>query len=150
MYGIKPVVVAVIIQALIRLGKSAVKDRFLGIFGLMVMILSFLGLHELFLLLLAGLIAMLFKNKNKLKFKNMFLAVPVMPVSVFLSQSSIFFSFLRIGSFLYGSGYVLLAFLEAEFVERYGVITSQQLLDAVSIGQFTPGPMFTTAHLLVT
>ena len=93
---------------------------------------------------------MLFKNKNKLKFKNMFLAVPVMPVSVFLSQSSIFFSFLRIGSFLYGSGYVLLAFLEAEFVERYGVITSQQLLDAVSIGQFTPGPMFTTAHLLVT
>lgn len=157
MYGIKPVVFAVIIQALIRLGKSAVKDRFLGILGLMVMILSFLGLHEIFLLLMAGLIAMFFKNKNKLKFNNMFLAVPVMPVPVFLTQTGainsmsvnfIFLSFLRIGSFLYGSGYVLLAFLEAEFVERYGVITNQQLLDAVSIGQFTPGPMFTTATFI--
>jgi chromate transporter len=60
----------------------------------------------------------------------------------------LFLLFLKIGAVLYGSGYVLLAFLRTEFVERYGVLTSQQLIDAVAVGQFTPGPVFTTATFI--
>jgi chromate transporter len=65
-----------------------------------------------------------------------------------MSLTRLFLTFLKIGSVLYGSGYVLLAFLESDFVERYGVITNQQLLDAVSVGQLTPGPVFTTATFI--
>ncbi|MFO7612655.1 MAG: chromate efflux transporter [Clostridia bacterium] len=157
MYGIKPVIIAVILQALYRLGKSAVKDVFSGILGACAVLASFLGLHELLLLALAGLIMMAFKNRGKLHKIKMSLWLPVIPIASLASRGvpsgnmglpAIFLTFLKIGSVLYGSGYVLLAFLEADFVERLGVITNRQLLDAVSLGQFTPGPVFTTATFI--
>ena len=157
MYGIKPVIIAVIIQALIRLGQSAVKNMTTGVLGIMVIILSFLGFHELILLACAGIIMMLITNRQKLKGSRLSMFAPIFPVATVAARSvsegsmalsSLFLTFLKIGSVLYGSGYVLLAFLEADFVERYGVLTSQQLLDAISVGQFTPGPVFTTATFI--
>ncbi len=154
LYGIKPVIIAVVLQALIRLGKSAVKDIYTGVIGTIVIVLSFLGFHELFLLAFSGIIIMLIKNMNKLSKSKMLTLLPILPIASvvntditksYMGLSDLFFTFLKIGSVLYGSGYVLLAFLETNFIEKYGVLTSGQLLDAVSVGQFTPGPVFTTA-----
>lgn len=157
MYGIKPVIIAIILQALIRLGQSAVKNIPTGVLGAVVIILSFLGFHELSLLAASGIVMMFIANRKKFKGSSMYIFAPVLPVAASAAKSvsessmalsSLFLTFLKIGSVLYGSGYVLLAFLEADFVERYGVLTSQQLLDAVSVGQFTPGPVFTTATFI--
>lgn len=159
MYGIKPVIIAVILQALIRLGKSALKNKSSIVLFLMVISLSYFGFNEIFLLFLSGLIMMLIVNRNKFRKFNFSLYIPMVSVSLSaytvknyidnsMSLSSIFLTFLKIGSVLYGSGYVLLAFLETYFVEDFGVITTQQLLDAISIGQFTPGPVFTTATFI--
>jgi chromate transporter len=166
MYGVKPVVIAIILQALIRLGKSAIKNTSTGVIGAIVIVLSFLGLHELILLTIAGFIMMIITNQSKLikkgtklsSFAPFLLFASNGPTSIFLASTAspekfmglnrLFFTFLKIGSVLYGSGYVLLAFLETDFVERFGVITEQQLLDAVSVGQITPGPVFTTATFI--
>lgn len=159
MYGIKPVIIAVILQALIRLGKSALKNKSSIVLFLMVISLSYFGYNEIFLLFLSGLIMMFIVNRNKFRKFNFALYIPMVSVSLSaytvknyidnsMSLSSIFLTFLKIGSVLYGSGYVLLAFLETYFVEDFGVITTQQLLDAISIGQFTPGPVFTTATFI--
>ncbi|MDF2904761.1 MAG: chromate transporter, chromate ion transporter family [Herbinix sp.] len=165
MYGIKPVIIAILLQALIRLGQSAIKNTATGFIGVLVIILSFLGLHELILLFAAGLAMMLVVNRSRLMGKGNGLR-SISPYAILLAGtqlsnvltgdntakvmglSRLFLTFLKIGSVLYGSGYVLLAFLESDFVERYGVLTSQQLLDAVSVGQFTPGPVFTTATFI--
>jgi chromate transporter len=165
MYGIKPVIIAILLQALIRLGQSSIKNVTTGLVGITVIGLSFLGLHELILLFAAGLTMMLITNRTLLLSKGTglrsfspFLALYAgSQISNLLTGgdadkamglSKLFLTFLKIGSVLYGSGYVLLAFLEADFVERYGVLTSQQLLDAVSVGQITPGPVFTTATFI--
>ncbi|MDF2944136.1 MAG: chromate transporter, chromate ion transporter family [Herbinix sp.] len=166
MYGIKPVVIAIILQALIRLGQSAIKNKSTGVIGVLVIVLSFFGFHELLLLAAAGLIMMLIANRGKLMrtgtrlsvFVPFFLLTAVAPPSIFLTTKTspekfmgltrLFLTFLKIGSVLYGSGYVLLAFLEADFVERFQVLTKTQLLDAVSVGQITPGPVFTTATFI--
>lgn len=165
MYGIKPVIIAIILQALIRLGQSSIKGIATGILGALVITLSFLGLHELILLFAAGFIMMLITNRSRLIRKGVDLR-SISPFALLLAGtqvsnlvngdsadkvmglSRLFLTFLKIGSVLYGSGYVLLAFLESDFVERYGVLTSQQLLDAVSVGQITPGPVFTTATFI--
>lgn len=165
MYGIKPVIIAVILQALIRLGQSSMKNVTTGFVGISVIGLSFLGLHELILLFAAGLTMMLITNRSRLITKGVRLR-GVSPIFALyagsqisnlltggeadkaMGLSKIFLTFLKIGSVLYGSGYVLLAFLETDFVERYEVLTSQQLLDAVSVGQITPGPVFTTATFI--
>ncbi len=135
--GIKPVIIAIVIQALYRLGKSLIKDKFTLIFGLLVGGIYILGISEIPLLFIAGLIMMLIKNRNRIKNKYFSISLPM-----------IFLVFLKIGSVLYGSGYVLLAFLEAEFVKKLGVLTTTQIIDAVAIGQFTPGPVFTTATFI--
>jgi chromate transporter len=165
MYGIKPVIIAIILQALIRLGQSSIKGIATGIIGALVITLSFVGLHELILLFAAGFIMMLITNRSRLIRKGVDLR-SISPFALLLAGtqvsnlvngdsadkvmglSRLFLTFLKIGSVLYGSGYVLLAFLESDFVERYGVLTSQQLLDAVSVGQITPGPVFTTATFI--
>lgn len=152
LYGVKPVIIAIIAQALWGLGKKAVKGPLTAAAGLGVFILYFLGVHELILLAVGGSLVMLLKNARRLG-KNLGM-VTVLPFSIsqipFLSQGEaslpgLFFTFLKIGSVLYGGGYVLLAFLKADLVERLGWLTSQQLIDAVAVGQFTPGPIFTTA-----
>ncbi len=156
LYGIKPVVIAIIVQALILLGKNAVKSWYLAAFGVVVLILYLLGVNELLLLFSAGIIYMLLRNYRKiLGQKNILnalpplflLSLPPQAASIF-NLTSLFLIFLKIGAILYGSGYVLLAFLHADFVDRLGWLTEQQLLDAIAVGQVTPGPLFTTATFI--
>lgn len=159
MDGIKPVVMAVILQALLRLGKTVIKGPLALGAAVLAVGLNLLGISEIPLLLLAGAIVMLVENRSHLS--GHLAAVPLMsplvPPAAGLSMGTsaasigtagLFFTFFKIGAFLYGSGYVLLAFLESEFVTRMGVLTNQQLLDAVAVGQFTPGPVFTTATFI--
>ena len=150
LYGIKPIVIAIIIQALWKLGKKAAKDTPTTIGGVMASVGFFFGLDEVILLLLVGFGVMvaktIIKNKDKLQglFLLPFLAVSP-PVKFPPSELNLFLAFLKIGSILYGGGYVLLAFLQRDLVENYQWLTSEQLLDAIAIGQLTPGPILTTA-----
>jgi chromate transporter len=158
LYGIKPVIIAIVLQALIRLGQSAIKSKITGFIGLGVIILSFFGINEILLLVLAGLCMLLAVNVPKLSKPKLSSFIPFLfPLGAVVPQqfqtrgmslSNVFLTFLKIGSVLYGSGYVLLAFLESNFVERFNVLTSKQILDAVAVGQFTPGPVFTTATFI--
>ena len=135
--GLKPVLLAVITQALFRLGPTTIKDSKSLLLFLAAYLLSLMGVGEITILILTGLTMLLMQQLSK--WRSHHLAIE--PMSLML----LFLTFLKIGSVLYGSGYVLLAFLQAEFIERYAALTSTQLLDAVAIGQFTPGPVFTTA-----
>ena len=153
LYGIKPVVVAIIVQALWTLGKKALKSRRVILIGLLVFGLYFLGVNEILLLFGAGLIYMLLANITRLGTMKTSAFLPLVPMALTqaatsFSYSILFLTFLKIGSVLYGSGYVLLAFLRSDFVLRLGWITDQQLVDAVAIGQVTPGPLFTAATFI--
>lgn len=156
LYGVKPVVIAIIMQALWNLGKKAVKGPFLAVVGAAAIALYFLGVHELILLAAGGLVVMAGSNLQRLRrnpkpmiflpwFANWDWMLPGLVNAVPFDLSLMFLTFLKIGAVLYGSGYVLLAFLQADFVDRLGWITSQQLLDAIAVGQLTPGPLFTSA-----
>ena len=153
-YGIKPVVIAIIAQALWDLGRKAVKDLTTAAAGLAIIILYFLGINEIVLLIGGGLLVMLVKNARRLNKQTLPMlslfaapAVPLMAVKMF-SLPLLFLIFLKIGSVLYGSGYVLLAYLRADFITRLGWLTDKQLLDAIAIGQVTPGPVLTTATFI--
>jgi chromate transporter len=153
LYGIKPVVVAIIVQALANLGSKALKNRTLIVTGILVLGLYFFGADEVLLLFAGGLVYMLVTNFERIR--NLHPAVLISISAFGISQAAtpfslplLFLTFLKIGSVLYGSGYVLLAFLRADFVLRLGWLTDQQLLDAVAIGQVTPGPLFTAATFI--
>ncbi len=133
--GVKPVILAIVLQALYRLSKNVLSSFEKVLIFIAVLVLSFFGFSEIPLILIGASIYFIIKKMPKNK------TYVVEPMSWFL----VFLVFLKIGSVLYGSGYVLLSFLETEFVLRYGAMTSQTLLDAVAVGQFTPGPVFTTA-----
>jgi chromate transporter len=156
LYGIKPVIIAIVLQALWSLGRKAVKGTFLGIVGAVVFALYLAGLDELLLLFAGGLLVTIIQvgrhrfsrsENNVSTFLPWFAATLAAPLAqaVPVSLSGLFLIFLKIGAVLYGSGYVLLAFLRNDLVVNLGWLTDQQLLDAVAIGQFTPGPVFTTA-----
>lgn len=152
LYGVKPVMIAIVLQALWILGRKAVKDQ-LGVVALLVVFsLYLMGVNEIALLFTGGLAVMLASNYRRLR--GNLVAALLLPVggaglaslaSVPVGLPRLFLTFLKIGSVLYGGGYVLLAFLRADLVARYGWLTDQQLIDAVAIGQLTPGPLFTTA-----
>jgi chromate transporter len=158
LYGIKPVIIAVVLQALWSLGRTAVKTKFLAAVGIAALVLSFLRIHELLVLFCAGLtggvVQWIFKrNKQRKSSASAFFllqaaapaaAAATVPVSLW----PLFLFFLKIGSVLFGSGYVLLAFLRADLVERWHWLTNAQLLDAIAVGQVTPGPVFTTATFI--
>lgn len=152
LYGIKPVIIAIVVQALWNLSQKAIKDIWTAIAALIVIIAFALGANALMLLLLAGLGVTLLKNGLGdgakfpfLVFPSVLLGVATPTAIALVSWVQVFFYFLKLGSVLYGGGYVLLAFLQQDLVERSHWLTSQQLLDAVAIGQVTPGPLFTTA-----
>jgi chromate transporter len=155
LYGIKPVVISIIIQALLDLGRKAVKGPLTATAALIVLVLYFIGANEIALLFAGGLAVMLVMNFQRLRKRTLgIFLVPLGGVGV-LSQVSthftlplLFLIFLKIGAVLYGSGYVLLAFLRADFVVRFGWLTDRQLMDAIAIGQVTPGPLFTTATFI--
>ncbi|UYZ13297.1 chromate efflux transporter [Brevibacillus sp. WF146] len=155
LYGIKPVILAIVLQALWGLARTAVKDRATGMVGAAALAAAALGMHEIPVLALAGLAVLLIRQGGRLQ-GRMHALSPVLPMwglwaaaktpaADAASLGKLFVLFLKIGSVLYGSGYVLLAFLQSEFVRRWPVLTPEQLLDAVAVGQFTPGPVFTTA-----
>jgi len=161
LYGVKPVVIAVVLQALWGLSRTAIKSRSLAGLALATLILMLLGVNELLLLFTAGLVWGIKRWPNRPRqdgttLMQAFTALPLLGLApgVIAAGSTpfglwpLFWFFLKVGSVLYGSGYVLLAFLDAGLVERMGWITRTQLLDAVAIGQITPGPVFTTATFI--
>lgn len=153
LYGIKPVIIAIVLQAVWKLGKKAIKDTTTAVAAVVAIAAYFAGFNEILLLVLLGVAVMIIKNWQSqghiasvlLPLPGLFAQVSAAPAATSVSWLSIFLFFLKIGCVLYGSGYVLLAFLQRELVEQNQWLTSQQLLDAVAIGQFTPGPVFTTA-----
>ncbi len=155
LYGVKPVVIAIIAKALWSLGRTALKGRLTIAAAGLVLAGYFAGLNEIALLLAAGGLVMLANNLHRpgrhlAGLAGLPLAAVGLPVAaaVPFNLPQLFLIFLKIGSVLYGSGYVLLAFLRADFVTRLGWLTEQQLLDAVAIGQVTPGPVFTAATFI--
>jgi chromate transporter len=144
MAGIKPVVVAIVVQAIVTLARSAVKSPALGVLGAACVVASALRGPELAILFGAGALAAIASlPRGAPAFAVAFPAAGASGIA--LSTSAIFFVFLKIGSVLFGSGYVLVAFLRTELVATRGWLTEGQLLDAVAAGQVTPGPVFTTA-----
>ena len=148
-YGIKPAIIVIILSAVFPLAKKSLKTPELILIGITVLILSLLNIHEIYLMFGAGLFALLsatVRNKRAGKL-NSFLPLPLLHVtsSVLLSATNLnlFLTFLKIGAVLYGSGYVLIAFLDTELVAT-GLLSRQQLIDAISVGQFTPGPVFSS------
>lgn len=156
LYAVKPVVVVIVIQALIKLGRKAVKSWLLALIGIAVFVLFMLGVHEL-VLLFGTAVLMLLITLVRRQFAAAFVVPPFVELpsplqalteSAPVDLMQLFLIFLKTGAVLYGSGYVLLAFLRNDLVLRLGWLTDQQLIDAVAIGQVTPGPVLTTATFI--
>lgn len=160
LYGIKPAIIAVVIQALWGLGKTAVKNVLLAMVGIGVLGLYLFGIGPIALLFGGGILVMLVENLHrpgKASRKLGFAFPPFLPVvpgalaatgTAAVSMGTLFFTFLKFGAVVYGSGYVLLAFLHNDLVIRLRWLTDHQLIDAIAVGQFTPGPVFTTATFI--
>lgn len=152
LYGIKPAIIAVIVSLMISLGKKALKRIELGIIGAIAAALALLGYNEIYILFGGGLIGVLIyllKSGKESSLKSVFPFVLLQAISV--SQDSfnwkLFWIFLKIGAILYGSGYVLFAFLDTELVKT-GLLNKRELIDAIAVGQFTPGPVFSSATFI--
>ena len=145
-YGIKPAIIAIILSAVYPLGKKSLKSKELGIIGAFVLGLSFFIQNEILLMFGAGILFLVyhsFKNKNRGTLNSFALfAIAPFPLATttVVTNGSLFWIFLKIGAILYGSGYVLFAFLDAELVTT-GILSRQQLIDAIAVGQITPGPV---------
>lgn len=157
LYGIKPVVIAVVLQALWGLGPKAIKrSTWLGVLGLVACAASALGAEALLVLLGGGLASLLERplaNRRDASRSHAYGTVGGLvagggSLAGPATLTALFLTFLKIGAVIFGSGYVLLAFLRADLVDRLHWLTEPQLLDAVAIGQVTPGPVFTTATFI--
>lgn len=164
LYGVKPVVIAVVLQALFRLARTAVKTKFLALVGLVALVLNFLGVYELLVLFGAGAFVSLWQwlKQRPPRTPPISALFAAMPIGIFaqvaaktaattpvtFSLWALFLFFLKVGAVLFGSGYVLLAFLRADLVQRWHWLSDTQLLDAIAVGQVTPGPVFTTATFI--
>jgi len=159
LYGVKPVIIAIVLQALWSLGRAAIKTKFLALVALAAVVLSFLRVHELLVLFGAGLIVGLTRMlpRHIRSGSNLLLPISASPVALWQVSAAaatpfglwpLFLFFVKVGAVLYGSGYVLLAFIRADLVERWHWLTETQLLDAIAVGQVTPGPVFTTATFI--
>lgn len=148
-YGIKPAVIAIILSAVYTLGKKALKNTALGILGALTLLASLLGVNEIVALFACGgagiLLYQLRKPRSSVNGFFPLLFVPAAGIAV--SNLNILLTFLKVGALLYGSGYVLFAFLDAELVMN-GLLTRQELIDAIAVGQFTPGPVLSTATFI--
>jgi len=152
-YGIKPAIIAIILGAVFPLAKKSIKSKLLAIIGISVLILSLLNFHEIYLMFGAGALALgihAIKNKNTGTLYSFapFLILHIMQITLWSATNvRLFWIFLKIGAILYGSGYVLFAFLDTELVTT-GLLTRQQLMDAIAVGQFTPGPVFSSVTFI--
>jgi chromate transporter len=155
LYGIKPVVIAIVAQALWILGPKAIKkSRWLGTLGAVACSAAVLNVDGLAVLLGAGATSMLGQAavRRRDATKSLMLLTPI-PITIAgpaatIGLGTLFLTFLKIGAVVFGSGYVLLAFLRADLVQRLHWLTESQLIDAVAVGQVTPGPVFTTATFI--
>jgi chromate transporter len=150
LYGMKPVVIAIVLLALGTLAHTALKSAWLASLGLASIVAFAFGAHELVVLLVAGVIAAVVISRPRsttqtLAFLAAAPAAAATGAAASFSLGALFLAFLKVGAVLFGSGYVLLALLRADLVERRQWLTEGQLLDAVVVGQLTPGPVFTTA-----
>jgi chromate transporter len=145
-YGIKPAIIAIILAAIFPLAKKSLKNLLLGLIGIAALVFAFAGFPEIYVLFGAGIAGAALSslkrswivNKN---FKSiLLLSLTGLPD---VANTKLFFTFLKIGSILYGSGYVLFAFLEAELVQT-GMLSKTELIDAIAVGQITPGPVFSS------
>jgi chromate transporter len=153
LYGIKPVILAVIVQAIYGLLRTAIKNWLLGAIVIATIVMFTVGVNPLVSLFGLAIAYSLFENRARVSLRGSvavvpFAQIPLPPGAQEFSLATLFLTFLKIGATLYGSGYVLLAFLHDDFVTRLGWLTDRQLLDAVAVGQFTPGPVFTTATFI--
>jgi chromate transporter len=162
LYGVTPVVVAIIAQALWTFGHTTVTSAWLACVGLAALIASAAGIHELIVLAggaTAGLASWIVTSDHsraseahRVRAIAWLPALAVAPVAAATSSpvtlTTLFAVFFKTGALLFGSGYVLLAFLRRDLIERLGWLTNQQLLDAVAVAQVTPGPLFTTATFI--
>jgi chromate transporter len=149
-YGIKPAVIAIILMAAYRLGKKAIKNSELVILGLITLVACLLGLNEIIALFGCGLLGLiLYFIKKNTKTLHSFIPLLLLQLSdpIKIGSLKIFLTFLKVGAILYGSGYVLFAFLDSELVAN-GWLTRQALIDAVAVGQMTPGPVLSTATFI--
>jgi chromate transporter len=161
LYGVKPVMLAVVLQALWNLGRACLRDAERIALAVAAVGVYALGLHELIVLFGAGIVLMIVRSVRSRKAVSLpslapglsLMGLPLLGASATGAAAvatpvglwPLFLFFLKVGSVLFGSGYVLLAFLRADLVERYGWLTEEQLLDALAVGQVTPGPLFSSA-----
>jgi chromate transporter len=157
LYGLKPVVIAIILHAIWSLGKTAISNVWRALLALAAFAASLLGCNLLLVLLLAGLTTLavsMASEKSKLSQLRQLVAPPALLFAApevaakGVTVGAIFLRFLKLGAVVFGSGYTLVAFLRADLVDRAHWLTSQQLLDAIIVGQVTPGPVFTTATFI--
>lgn len=168
LYGVKPVIIAIVLQALWALGRSAVKTKFLACAAIVATALSFSGVNELVVLFGVGIAVASILSLSGNNPRAMLVNTPVLLLHLFRKPLlgavapgavitaaaypfglwPLFLFFLKVGSVLFGSGYVLLAFLRSDLVQSWHWLTEGQLLDAIAVGQFTPGPVFTTATFI--
>lgn len=152
-YGITPAIIAIIAAAVYPLAKKSLKSTQLWIIGIAVLALNFIGVSEIIVLFGAGFLAMGLKaiqtkSTNKL---GVLLPLPLLQITgaglATAGSMGLFLTFLKVGAILYGSGYVLFAFLDTELVAT-GLLSRQQLIDAIAVGQFTPGPVFSSVTFI--
>lgn len=160
LFGVKPVIIAIIAQALWRLSRTAVKSNLLAAFTVLAVTACFLGINELVVLFLSGLLIALVRASHQSQHGRLNGFVPVLGITSSAAAATttaavmpfnvglLFFFFFKVGAVLFGSGYVLLAFLRTDLVERWGWLSENQLFDAIAVGQITPGPVFTTATFI--
>jgi chromate transporter len=155
LYGVKPVIIAIVLQAMWGLARTAVRGPLLAGAFVIAAALALAGVHELLVLFGGGGVAALLAPRRRAVAGALAALAWATPARVMAAAAAggvtlgtMTLVFLKIGAVLYGSGYVLLAFLRADFVERLGWLTDRQLLDAVAVGQVTPGPVFTTATFI--
>ena len=157
-FAIKPVVVAIIVQAIGRMSRTGIRTALLASVAVLAAVLSFIGVSPVLVLVFAGTLSAAALGMKGRLLSAGFLTSPAILLAAMAAITvkaaspvllgRLFLSFLKIGSVVFGSGYVLLAFLQSEFVEHLHWLSEQQLLDAVAVGQFTPGPVFTTATFI--
>ncbi len=150
-YGIKPAIISVILAAIYPLAKKSLKSTEQILIGLVVLILALLNYNDIYLMFGAGIFALILNSTKSNRITKSFFPVTLLQISnttlVSVSNLNLFLIFLKIGAILYGSGYVLFAFLDTELVST-GIISRQQLIDAIAVGQFTPGPVFSSVTFI--
>jgi chromate transporter len=147
LYGVKPVILAVVLQAIWGLARTGIPTRRLLLVAILALVANALGMNELLVLFIAGLLSVAASGSSRARA----LALPLLLLpsgATAVSTGAIFLFFLKVGSVLYGSGYVLLAFLRSDLVVGHRWLTEAELLDAVAVGQITPGPVFSVATFI--